>query len=363
MKDYTDCPGIARIAGISTALPPHRFEQDAALGLVEKWLEESPEPPELPVKRVAGVFRNSKTETRYSVLPIEDLFKDTPFCEKNRLYMENAKTLGEEALTKVFDECGVDPSEIDLFITTSCTGFMIPSVDAYLMNLFHFRDDVKRLPITELGCASGVTALRTAYDYLRGWPGSTVLVLSIELCSLNFHPEDVSADHIISTAIFGDGAAAMVVTDKPRPGLQISKTKTHFFPDTLDFMGFDVESTGFHIFLSRSIPGFVKQNLCSTVKPFLSESCHCIGDIDAWLFHPGGLRILEGIEKVLSLDEGDTFESREVLRRYGNLSSATILFVLDTYIRQSEKADGAHQVIGAVGPGFQLELALAEWRE
>lgn len=351
-----------RVAGISTVVPPYQIKQDFAEGVADRWLSGSSYAPEISIPKVKQIFRNAGVKTRYSVLPVEEIAKHRDFREKNLLYMKYAKALGEKALKNVFETTGIKPIEIDMFITVSCTGFMIPSLDAHLMNRFPFRNDVRRLPVTELGCAAGVSSLIMASDYIRAYPDSNVLILSMELCTLNMQSTDTSADHIISTAIFGDGAAAAIVSGRSGEGLHMLSTENRFFANTLDFMGYDVETTGFHIFLSPEISRFILENISPHMETVLANLGLRTGDIDSWLFHPGGSRILKALEKGLATDRDKLSESREVLREFGNLSSATIFFVIDRYIREARKNSGSYQVIGAVGPGFGLDTILTEWK-
>jgi alkylresorcinol/alkylpyrone synthase len=313
------------------------------------------------IPKAIQIFRNAGVDTRYSVLPVEEIPEERDFREKNLLYMKYGTALGERALKSVFEKTGITPMEIDLFITVSCTGFMIPSLDAHLMNCFPFRSNVRRLPVAELGCAAGVSSLIMASDYIRAYPDSNVLILSLELCTLNIQPADTSADHVISTALFGDGAAAAIVTGKAGHGLHMLSTANRFFPRTLDFMGYDVETTGLHIFLSPEIPRFILQNISPQMESILAETGLSVEDIDSWLFHPGSSRILKALEKGLDIEGGKLTESTEVLRNYGNLSSATIFFIIDTYLRNERKQSGSYQVIGAVGPGFGFDTVLTQW--
>lgn len=351
-----------RIAGISTVVPSYSFSQEFAIDAARKWLSSGGE-PELSVSRTVQVFENAGVEKRYSVTPVEDMLREKDFPERNALYSKFARLLGEKALRDVFEKTGVKPYEIDLFITVSCTGFMIPALDAYLMNRFPFRNNVRRLPVTELGCAAGVSSLILASDYIRAYPDANVLILSLELCTLNMQPTDKSADHIISTAIFGDGAAAAIVTGREAAaGLHILKTENRFFPGTLEFMGYDVEKTGFHIFLSPRISKFIESNIASEMEQMLGQAGLKIGDVGDWLFHPGGSRILKSIEKGLRIDPAKLGESTAVLRDYGNLSSATIYFIIDSFMRNESKKSGSYQVVGAVGPGFGLDAILTQWK-
>jgi alkylresorcinol/alkylpyrone synthase len=363
----------ARILGVATELPGHRFDQARASRFMETWYGRNGGngggksvartgggEPELDLPKVLRILRNSGVETRHSVVPIEILMDPAPLDVKNRLYIENAQVLGECAVASVLEKTGIEPKEIDLFITTSCTGFMIPALDARILNRLGFRSDVKRLPITELGCAAGAASIRIANDYIRAWPGSTVLCLAVELATLTFQPNDRSADHLVSCAIFGDGAAAMILSDRPGAGLRVDDAGTRFFPGTESFMGYDLRETGFHIFLSPEIPGFIRGTLMPAVTELLEEGHR---HVDRWLVHPGGPKILDAIEDAVSLPRGGLAESRAVLRRVGNLSSATIYFILDEYLRNSTPRPGERQAVLAVGPGFGMDYAFLEWSE
>ena len=351
-----------RIAGVSTVVPNHSFTQEFAIEAAKRWLSSGGE-PELSVSRTMEVFENAGVENRYSVTPVDYILRDKDFPERNTLYSKYSRLLGERALKEVFEKTGVKPYEIDLFISVSCTGFMIPALDAFLMNRFPFRNSVRRLPVTELGCAAGVSSLIYAADYIRAYPGAKVLILSIELCTLNMQPTDKSADHIVSTAIFGDGAAAAIITGgEDAHGLHILRTENRFYPGTLEFMGYDVEKTGFHIFLSPRISKFIENNIAEEMERMLGHSGLTIADIGNWLFHPGGSRILKSIEKGLGLDPSKLWVSTGVLRDYGNLSSATIFFIIDSFMRDEFKESGSHQVIAAVGPGFGLDAILTRWK-
>ena len=351
-----------RVAGISTVVPSYSFGQEMAIEAARKWLSTGGE-PELPAARTAQVFQNAGVERRHSVIPVEEMLREKSFPERNALYSKYARILGEKALRSVFEKTGINPYEINLFITVSCTGFMIPALDAYLINRFPFRNNVRRLPITELGCAAGVSSLIMAGDYIRAYPDAKVLILTLELCTLNMQPTDKSTDHIISTAIFGDGAAAAIVTGGgDEGGLHMIKSDNRFYPGTIEFMGYDVESTGFHIFLSPHISKFIGNNIAPQVESVLGDAGLKIGDIDAWLFHPGGSRVLKSIENGLGIDGAKLRDSTGVLRDYGNMSSATIFFIIDSYMRNEDNRRGSYQVVGAVGPGFGLDTILTQWK-
>lgn len=346
----------ARIAGIATALPENEFSQEQARAVLERWYEAAPPDPPVPLETARRAYANAGVKTRYAAIPIERLLPDSPLRNKNRLYMESALALSERVVSSLFAHSPLSVEDVDLIITTSCTGFMIPSLDAHLINRCGFRADVRRIPVTELGCAAGVSALRIAADHIRGFPGATVLILAVELTTLTFQPSDFSGAHVISTAIFGDGAAGALVTGRDLPGLEIERTGTHFFKNTLDFMGFDLRETGFHIFLSPRIPAFIRDDLVPELHRVLDRDP--VSGSVRWLVHPGGAKILNAAEDALGLERGALTESRSVLNRVGNLSSATIFFIIEEYMNAAQlKADGETAGVLAVGPGFSLDYA------
>lgn len=349
----------ARVVGLGTALPPHRFTQEEAIEELRRWYAFAPSRPDLPLERAEAVFRNAGVETRHGVFPPGALLVERSLGEKNRIYLEAAAALAERAAVEALRRAEIAPAAVDLLVTTSCTGFAIPALDVRLLERLPFRRDIRRLPVTELGCGAGVAALRIAHDFLRAYPGATVLVVAAETPTLTFQPSDYSADHVVSCAIFGDGAAAAVLSDEAGPGLSIRATATRFFPGTADFMGFDLETTGFHIFLSRRIPSFVRTDLVPALADLLDGAGTAPEEVGTWLIHPGGPRILDAIEESLDLPAGGLAASRAVLRRVGNLSSATILFVIDEYLRGAPPAHDETACIAAVGPGFQLDAAVA----
>lgn len=351
----------ARIVRIATALPSCAFTQDRAKALLERWYKEpSAKDADVSLATAKRVYDNSGVTLRYSPLPIEVLLEDAPLRRKNQLYIESARALSEVAVEKIFDGSDLKPGDVDLIITTSCTGFMIPALDAWLINRFGFRPDIRRLPITELGCAAGLSAIRMARDHIQAYPEATVLIVAVELPTLTFQPSDFTGAHIISTAIFGDGSAALLMTGRDLPGRAVQQTGTHFFPDTLDFMGYDLRETGFHIFLSPKIPHFIASDLMPLIKKIVLGTPYADQKI-RWLAHPGGAKILDAIENALELPRGGLIESRGVLGRVGNLSSATIFFVLEEFLKKDDDSEFAGLI--AVGPGFSMEYAFLGKKE
>jgi alkylresorcinol/alkylpyrone synthase len=236
---------------------------------------------------------------------------------------------------------------------------MIPSLDATLVGALGLRDDVVRLPLTEIGCAAGAVALSRADDHLRAYPGATALVVTVELPSLTLQLGDTSRANLVSSALFGDGAAAAVVGGAPRaPGLEVVAHKSVLFPDSIDLMGFDLRSEGLKIVLSQRIPAVVKRELRPRVDAFLAEQGRSLDELSFFVLHPGGTRVLDNLRDVLDLEEDHVRASRDCLRRYGNLSSASILFVARDAIDAGQVAPGSLGLACAMGPGFSLEMLL-----
>jgi alkylresorcinol/alkylpyrone synthase len=220
---------------------------------------------------------------------------------------------------------------------------------------------VRRLPITELGCHAGAAALVHAHDYLIGHPGANVLVVSVELPTLSFQGKDASIPNIVSTAIFGDGAAAALVTGGAAPGAEVLGTRSWIFPRSIDALGFDLREDGFHVVLGRELPTMLKSELGGIVDGLLGPAGLRRQDLTSFVLHPGGRRILEAIQDELGFAAEACAPSWDVLRDYGNLSSATVLFVLDEWLHRRRPPAGSHGLVAAFGPGFSTELLLLRW--
>jgi alkylresorcinol/alkylpyrone synthase len=238
---------------------------------------------------------------------------------------------------------------------------MIPSLDAHLINLMGFRSNVRRMPFTELGCAAGAMALGRAADYLKAHPGGNVLIIAVELPSLTFQRKDISQANLISSILFGDGAAAVLVSGKGEKGPKILVSETYTFPDSLGAMGFDLRDSGFHILLSKDVPEMIGAKIRGLVDGFLERHGRKQEDIKGWILHPGGARLLGNVEKELGLCKCDTQPSWDILGNVGNLSSATILFILQEWLQKRPLKSGEYALAAAFGPGFSAEFLLLQW--
>ncbi|HKV24715.1 MAG TPA: 3-oxoacyl-[acyl-carrier-protein] synthase III C-terminal domain-containing protein [Candidatus Acidoferrum sp.] len=349
--------GTCTIAATATALPPYTITRDD----VKYYLGRVFDIPERRLEAMMAVVDNAQVHKRYAIFPIDYTVDPRPLSKTNQEYMEHAVKLGREAAEKCLARAGVRPDEVDLIITVSCTGFMIPSLDAHLINLMGFRPNVRRMPFTELGCAAGAMALGRAADYLKAHPGGTALIISVELPSLTFQRKDISQANLISSILFGDGAAAVLVTGKAQNGPKILVSETYTFPDSLNAMGFDLRDSGFHILLSKDVPELIGGQIRGLMDGFLERHGRTQKDIKGWILHPGGARLLGNVEKELGLCKCDTGPSWDILGNVGNLSSATILFILQEWLEKRPLKSGEYAIAAAFGPGFSAELLLLQW--
>jgi alkylresorcinol/alkylpyrone synthase len=313
------------------------------------------------LEALTAVVDNTQIRRRYFIHPVDYIVEPRPLSQVSREYQENALSLTRRVVLDSLHRAGMTPADIDLLITVSCTGVMIPSLDAHLINDFGFRPGTRRLPITELGCAAGAAAIARAADYIRAYPHASVLVAAVELPSLTFQRKDFSQANLISTLLFGDGAAAAVLTGRPVGGPRVLDSASYLFPRSTGAMGFDLREDGFHIVLSKDVPDLIRSRVGEVLGCFLQKHDLRREQISAWLLHPGGQKLLSYLEEELSLDPGQTRPSWEIMREYGNLSSASVLFVLHEWLERRTLQPGAYGVLAAFGPGFSAEMSLLEW--
>ncbi len=349
--------GCGTISATATAVPPHVITRDDVLThLASVFHIES-----YRLEAMTNIVGNAEIRKRHAIFPIDYTVSVRSLSQTNREYQEHAILMGRQVAEECLAKARLLPREIDYIITVSCTGFMIPSLDAHLINLIGFRADVRRLPITEIGCAGGAMALSRAWDFVRAFPGSNVLIVCVELPSLTFQRRDTSPANLICSILFGDGAAAALVTGRDAAGPRILGAETYTFPQSLDAMGFDLRETGFHIVLSREIPMMIRLKIREIVEKFLGRHELSTKDIAAFILHPGGQKLLSFIEEELDLCREDTQFSWDVLGEYGNLSSATILFILEEWLTRGDLKPGDYGLATAFGPGFSSELLLLQW--
>ncbi|MDP9146837.1 MAG: type III polyketide synthase [Acidobacteriota bacterium] len=350
-------PQNCTIAATATALPPHTITRND----VKYYMGRVFDIPERKLEAMMSIVDNARVHNRHAIFPIEYTVEPRALSKTNQEYMEHAIKLGQEAAEKCLERAGLKPTDIDLIITVSCTGFMIPSLDAHLIHLMGFRSNIRRMPFTELGCAAGAMSLARAADFLKVKPDGNVLIIAVELPSLTFQRKDISQANLISSILFGDGAAAVVVSGKPVRGPRILFSETYTFPDSLGAMGFDLRDSGFHILLAKDVPEMIGEKIAGLVDGFLERCGKKREDIKGWILHPGGARLLGNVETKLGLNSTDTQPSWDVLANVGNLSSATILFILQEWLEKRPLKAGEYAVLAAFGPGFSAEFLLLQW--
>ena len=349
---------MTRIAAVHGALPRHRYAQsELTEAFVRGWGLAG-------AKRalLERLHRNVGVEFRHLALPVPRYIEISGFREANDAYVAAALDLAAEAADAALAEAGAAPAEVDMILLVSTTGVAAPSLDARLVERLGLRHDVKRLPVFGLGCAGGVAGIARVHDLLRGWPGQTALLLSVELCSLTLQRDDLSVANFVGSALFGDGAAAVVARGAAREsaGPAVVATRSRFYPGTGHVMGWQVSEKGFQVMLDPGIPDLVRTHLAGDVDDFLAEHGLTAKDITAWVCHPGGPKVLEAITETLDLPPDALDVTWRSLARNGNLSSASVLHVLrDTLARRPEP--GTPGLLLALGPGFAAELVLLRW--
>jgi alkylresorcinol/alkylpyrone synthase len=354
---------MATLLAVERYLPPYRYDQDVVTSWVRQWLEQDPAGAST---RLLSVYASAGVRTRASVVPIEEVFRPADFETQNRRYAQIAAQAATEVTRRALDAAAIRPAEVDFFVSVSCTGFMIPAVDAHVANALGMGPRLARLPITESGCAGGVVGLARALDHLTAHPERVAVVLAVELSSLTFQPWDRSATNVVSTAIFGDGGAAAVLIGNAHPrataGLvRLLDADGVFYPGTTHLMGFELRNQGLQILLDKGLAPFVRRQIVPAVDAFLGR--HGLGRaaIARWILHPGGRRVVEVMAEQLGLAPGELAGTEAVLSAHGNMSSVTVLFVLDEILRTERPAAGQLGLLGAFGPGFSAELALLEF--
>jgi alkylresorcinol/alkylpyrone synthase len=352
------------ILSVERFLPPYRYSQDVVTGWVRAWLHEN---GAAEAARLLSVYATAGVETRASVVPIEDVFFPGDFETQNDRFAKFAREIAVDLARRALASAGLEPGQIDLVVSVSCTGFMIPAMDAHVADALGLGPRLVRLPITESGCAGGVVGLARANDYLTAHPERAALLLAVELSSLTFQRWDRSATNVVSTAIFGDGGAAVVLVGDRHPATAraraaIVDAESVFFRGTTHLMGFHLRNQGLQIVLDRGLAPFVRREVLAVVEEFLRTRGIARADVTRWILHPGGRRIIEVMSERLGLRPEDLAPTEAVLSQHGNMSSVTVLFVLDEILREHRPAAGERGVMGAFGPGFGAEFALLEFR-
>jgi alkylresorcinol/alkylpyrone synthase len=349
-----------KIAAVASALPENAYPQSDLTAYLERiWLDR----PEVQ-RRLRSLHEHVQVEQRHLALPLERYAELATFGQHNDAWIEAAVDLGERAVSGALERAGLSPADVDAFFFSTVTGVSSPSIDARLTNRMRLRSDIKRVPMFGLGCVAGAAAVSRAADYVRGHPRGVAVVLAVELCSLTLQRHDLSVANLIASGLFGDGACAVVVVGKERregSGPRIEDTRSIFYPDTEDVMGWSISEEGFRIVLSSAVPAIARENVGRDVDVFLADHGLKRADISSWVCHPGGPKVLAAVRDALDLSDGDLALSWKSLRRVGNLSSASVILILEETLEHRRPAPGTRGVMLAMGPGFCSELLLLRW--
>lgn len=347
---------LPRIAAIATAVPPYALEQEDVARRVKAQFSSSE-----VVQRLLPVFANTGIERRYSCVPIEWYYDAHGWPDRNEIYLRSAVDLLERAASDAVAQSGRRIEEVDTIVVVSTTGIATPSLDALLMERLPFKRTVRRLPIFGLGCVGGALGIARAAAMAAAEPGSIVLLLVVELCALSFRRDEITKSNVVATALFGDGAAALVLAADGE-GPAITAWGEYTFPQSLDIMGWDVAQDGLKAIFSRDIPALVETRLRAVVEEFLAEHHLTLDDVDRVLAHPGGTKVIDALESAFALRKGAMEDSRAVLREYGNMSAVTLIFVLARALARGALADSTwrHALCTAMGPGFTAGFVLLE---
>lgn len=348
-----------QIVSTASAFPKHYYSQEMLLAALQQFWGDRIDNPNV----LRRLHRHVGVDGRYLSIPKEEYMTMKTWGEANKHWIRTAVELGEKAVAGALAGAGLDGHNVGAFFFISVTGISSPSIDALLVNKMGLCRNIRRVPIFGLGCVAGAAAISRAADYVKAYPDQAAIVLSVELCSLTLQREDISMANLISSGLFGDGAAAVIVAGANcgLSGPTILATRSVFYPDTEEMMGWDISEKGFRIVLSREIPNLVRNNLAHDVDEFLATRGLTRADIGSWALHTGGPKILEATAEALGLNNGQLDVSWECLRRTGNLSSASVLVVLDEVMKNRRPEPGTLGILAAMGPGFCSELVLLEW--
>jgi alkylresorcinol/alkylpyrone synthase len=337
-------PIPVHLNSLTTASPPHILDTTMVVSQASKIFARFGD----DFTRMLPVFANTGIKRRYSVCPTEWFHQNNGWPERSKQFLDGAKVLFKQCSAEAIERAGVKAIEIDTIVSVSSTGIATPSIEAHVMHEMGFRDDVLRVPVFGLGCAGGVSGLRIGAELARARPGSKVLVCVIELCTLAFRPDEITKSNIVATALFGDGAAAAVLSSDGE-GPVIEHGGQHTWDKTIDIMGWRVDPEGFGAIFSRSIPDLVSRDLRTVADQFLTTHKLTGSDIDHYSFHPGGTKVIQALEESFEIQQGSLRHERSVLENFGNMSAPTVMFVLSEALK--DKSSG-RRLVGSLGPGF-----------
>lgn len=347
-----------KIKCVSKQLPKYSRNTDEIFPFLDAWLEGQ---EERFIRKVKKIFEGAAVDKRYSIMDPIEVFTNTSFEERNDIYVREVIDLGEKVLDKALENASWKPEDLDYIITVSCTGIMIPSLDAYLINKLKLRQDIVRLPVTEMGCAAGISGIIYAKNFLKANPGKRAAVIAVESPTATFQLDDFSMANIVSAAIFGDGAACVLLSSHDDDeGPEILDEEMYHFYEAEHLMGFKLTNSGLQMILDIDVPETIASHFPDIINPFLEKNNLKIEDLDHLIFHPGGKKIVQTVEGLFSDLGKNIDDTKEVLRLYGNMSSATVLYVLER-IMDAKPKKGEKGLMLSFGPGFSAQKVLLQF--
>lgn len=344
---------MVTVLGVSTALPTYHADNNDVLRVGRAWLKDSTDKLAL----FERFLSSSHTANRYFVMPPDEIIKQSSLERRSAMFEKHAPELALVALKEALKRASLKPTDIDGLLFMSCSCPLIPSPDTYLVDALQMRRDIVRVPSYQCGCAGGVIGLGLAHRLSAGL--KNIALVSAELCSLVFQPTDTSHSSLVGAALFGDGASAAIISNSATSGLQIVDHQSELIPQSRHLMGYDNRDTGAHLRLDKELPSALAEQFPGPVKRFLAKHSLSQEQISSWLFHPGSAKIVNKLQELLELRPEQAVWAHEVLRSVGNLSSSTILFVLERFLQSDRARPGESVVIAGIGPGLTIELVLA----
>lgn len=347
-----------KVTTVAKQLPQFSRETSEVIPFVETWLSGQEERFR---RKVIKIFESAAVDKRYSIMDPSEVFTATSFEAKNEIYSREMKNLGSRALNKALQKAGWKADSIDYIITVSCTGIMIPSLDAYLINDLSMRKDVVRLPVTEMGCAAGISGMIYASNFLKSQKGKRAAIIAVESPTATLQLGDFSMANMVSAAIFGDGAACVLMSsEEDAEGPEIIGQEMYHFFDSTKMMGFDLTNNGLKMILDPAVPQTITDHFPKIIYPFLEKYDSSIEKVEHLIFHPGGKKIVQTVEDLFGNLGKNIEDTKEILRLFGNMSSATVLYVLERFM-EKPIPKGEQGLMLSFGPGFSAQKILLQW--